>query len=152
MKKRESCRAIIFKENKIIVMYRNKQNREYYTFIGGGKNEGETNSECVAREVYEELGINVEPQREIYFYENETTIQHFILCKWISGEFGTGSGEEFDLKNITENNFYKPMLIDIDNISKINLMPELISKTLLSDIKNYGYGLSNEIKNLNDFS
>ena len=41
MKKRESCRAIIFSEDKMVVMYREKNDRVYYTFPGGGINEGE---------------------------------------------------------------------------------------------------------------
>ena len=148
MKKRESCRAIIFSKNMLAVMYREKENRVYYTFPGGGMNENETMEECVKRECFEELGITISPKREIYTYENETTIQHFWLCDWISGEFSTGEGEEFELNN--PKGIYIPVLVDNDRIGKIPLMPPIIATELLNDIEKFGQGLSTKIKKLLD--
>ena len=61
MEKRESCRAIIITNNKLVTMYREKDNRVYYTFPGGGVNEGEELIACVVREVEEEFGMVVKP-------------------------------------------------------------------------------------------
>ena len=45
--------------------------QEYYTFPGGGLEEGETLEECAIREVKEEFGINVKVIRKLYELEND---------------------------------------------------------------------------------
>ena len=146
MEKRESCRAIIFKDNKMVAMYREKNGRTYYTFPGGGMDEGETINECVKREVIEEFGIVVKPIREVYTYEDEKTYQHFILCDWESGELGTGEGEEF--QGDASRGVYEPMLIDIENIPNLPLMPPEAAMQVVDDYKSYGKDLDSEVKSL----
>ncbi|MBQ7917756.1 MAG: NUDIX domain-containing protein [Clostridia bacterium] len=146
MEKRESCRAIIFKDEKMVAMYREKNGRTYYTFPGGGMDEGETINECVKREVIEEFGIVVKPIREVYTYEDEKTYQHFILCDWESGELGTGEGEEF--QGDASRGVYEPMLIDIENIPNLPLMPPEAAMQVVDDYKSYGKNLDSEVKSL----
>ena len=143
MEKRESCRAIIFSEDKMVVMYRVKNDRVYYTLPGGGINEGETIENCVIREVKEEFGIDVEPIKEVYLYENEKTIQHFLTCKWLTGELGSGEGEEFQGDN--GKGKYEPMLVENERLSQIPLMPPEVTAMLVTDLKNYGKELRNEV-------
>lgn len=142
MEKRESCRAIIFKDGKMVAMYREKNDRKYYTFPGGGMDEGETIDECVVREVIEEFGITVKPIREVYTYEDHKTYQHFILCDWVSGELGTGEGEEF--QGDEARGVYEPMLIEVENIPNLPLMPPEAASQVYEDYKSYGEGLDTD--------
>lgn len=142
MEKRESCRGIIFSQGKMVVMYREKNNRVYYTFPGGGINEGETKEECVVREVFEEFGINVKPIKEVYRYENEKTIQNFFLSEWIGGTLGTGDGEEF--QGDSSKGIYVPMLVEIERIGQIPLMPPEVTAQLVKDLNEYGISLGNK--------
>lgn len=146
MDKRESCRAIIFKDGKMVSMYREKTGRVYYTFPGGGMDEGETVDECVVREVIEEFGMTVKPIREVFTYEDEKTYQHFILCDWISGEFGTGEGEEF--QGDTSRGFYEPRLIDVKEIPNLPLMPPQAAEEVYKDYIEYGETLNPTTKHL----
>ncbi len=146
MEKRESCRAIIFNENKMVVMYREKNDRVYYTFPGGGMNVGETKEDCVTREVLEEFGINVKPIKEVYRYENDKTIQHFFVCEWVNGNLGSGEGEEFQ-GDVTRG-IYIPMLVEIERLSKIPLMPPEVTTQLIKDLNEFGYGLNKNIINI----
>ncbi len=146
MEKRESCRAIIFNEGKLVAMYREKNDRVYYTFPGGGKNEGESLEACVIREVEEEFGMNVKPIREVYHYEDEKTIQHFFLCDWLSGEFGSGVGEEFQLDR--NKGVYIPMLIECKNLVNLPLMPPEIKDNLVKDLNKFGVNLDKGIKEI----
>ena len=108
MIKRESCRAIVFIDGKLVTMKRVKDGRLYYTFPGGGLENGEPQKDCVVRECIEEFGITVEPVKRIYIYENDKTKQYFYLCNYISGQFGSGVGEEFqDDRNKGEWYVYK---------------------------------------------
>ena len=89
------ARAIIFRGDEIVSMYRERENRVFYSLPGGGAEENETLEDCVKREVLEEFGIIVEPIKQVYIYHNPRSIEYFYICKWISGEFGSGKGEEF---------------------------------------------------------
>ncbi len=142
--RRKSGRAIVFVEDKIVSMYREKGDRVYYTFPGGGMDEGETEQQCVTREVIEEFGMTVEPIKKVYVYEGTKSIEHFYLCKWVSGEFGSGEGEEY--QGDVSRGIYKPMLIAVDEIPNLPLMPPEVAKAFVEDFKNYGHNLADEVK------
>lgn len=146
MEKRVSCRAIIFTDNKIVAMYREKNDRVYYTFPGGGKNDGETFEDCVKREVVEEFGINVNPIKLVYKYEDLKTIQYFYLCNWESGEFGTGEGEEFQVDR--NKGIYIPVLIDTKELKNLPLMPPEVKNILIEDLSKHGESLDIVVKNI----
>ena len=144
--KKNRARAIIFKDNKIVAMYRERENRVFYSFPGGGAEEGETLQECVVREVFEEFGLTVEPIKQVYIYESQYNIEHFFICRWIGGEFGSGTGEEFESTNT--NGIYIPSLIDIDKIPNLPLMPPEIAKEFVIDYATNKEELTNTIKHL----
>ena len=146
MDKRISCRAIIINNGKMVSMYREKGDRVYYTFPGGGKNEDESLEGCVVREVIEEFGMTVEPIKLVYTYEDEKSIQYFYLCKWISGEFGSGVGEEFQPDR--NKGIYIPMMLDLNKLSELPLMPLNVRNTLIEDLKNFGSNLADTTKKI----
>lgn len=125
-------------------MYRERQGRIFYTFPGGGIEEGETEEECIKREVFEEFGIIVEPIKKIYKYENNNNIEYFYLAKWVSGEFGTGEGEEFK-KNQT-NGIYIPTFIKISDIPTLPLMPPEVALAFYNDYLKKGKNIRNNVK------
>ena len=134
MIKRESCRAIVFIDGKLVTMKRVKDGRLYYTFPGGGLENGEPQKDCVVRECIEEFGITVEPVKRIYIYENDKTKQYFYLCNYISGQFGSGVGEEFqDDRNKGE---YEPTLMSITDIPNLPLMPPEVAAAVAEDAVN----------------
>ena len=144
MKERQRVGAIIFFENKIASMYREQEDRTFYTFPGGGMEEDETEEECVVREVFEEFGINVRPIKKLYVYENEGNVEHFYLCEWIDGKFGSGTGEEFQPDR--NNGVYRPTLIEIFDIPNLPLMPPKIAKIFFEDYLENGRQLCNTVK------
>ena len=147
MAKRTSCRAIILEDNGLVTMYREKEDRVYYTFPGGGIDENETHEQCVIRECIEEFGITVEPIRHVYTYENEKTIQHFYLCNWVSGELGSGEGEEFAPDR--NRGIYVPTMMPLKEISNLPLMPPEVAQALVEDIEKYGITLGTGVKVFN---
>lgn len=147
MAKRTSCRAIILEDNGLVTMYREKEDRVYYTFPGGGIDENETHEQCVIRECIEEFGITVEPIRHVYTYENEKTIQHFYLCNWVSGELGSGEGEEFAPDR--NRGIYVPTMMPLKEIANLPLMPPEVAQALVEDIEKYGIALGTGVKVFN---
>ena len=145
--KRISCRAIIIDREKLVAMYREKNDRVYYTFPGGGLEENETEEACVIRECKEEFGIDVEVVRKVYIYNGEKSIEHFFICDWIDGAIGMGEGEEFMPGN--DKGIYMPVLIPMELLSSKPLMPPEVASELIKDYSNNGSKLIDGIKNIN---
>ena len=116
-----------------------KDFQDYYTFPGGGLEEGETTEEGVIREIKEEFGINVKVIRKLYDTNIERLKQRemFFLCEYIDGEFGTGDGPEFsnDPKYI-DSGKYIPEIIKREEVENILLLPPEIRDRLVEDIRN----------------
>lgn len=109
----------------------------YYTFPGGGQEEGETVEEGTKREIKEEFGINVEIIRQLYYLKNEEKEEYFFLCKYIKGEFGTGKGPEFSGdKRYAHRGQYIPEIIKKEEVKNIVLLPDEIKEKLVLDIEN----------------
>ena len=142
--KRARARAIIIHEGKMVSMYRERQGRVFYTFPGGGMEGTETEEECVKREVFEEFGLIVKPIKKVYTYENKNSIEHFYMADWLSGEFGSGEGEEFEENR--NNGVYIPKLIEISDIPNIPLMPPEVASAFYDDYTKYGKDLRNDVK------
>lgn len=144
--KRSRAAAIVLQDGKIVSMYREFNGRKYNTFPGGGMEEGEKEEECVKREVFEEFGIQVEIVKKLYDYEDEKSIEHFYLCKWVAGEFGTGKGEEFQPGR--NRGIYKPMFINVLDIPNLTLFPDSVAKTFYEDYKKFGERLDGKVKKI----
>ena len=115
---------------------RNKEYQEYYTFPGGGLEEGETLEEGVIREVKEEFGINVKVTKKLYELENVklNMKEYFFLCEYVDGKFGTGDGEEFSNNpEYKDSGEYIPEIVKKEEISKIVLLPLEIKEKFLKD-------------------
>ena len=111
---------------------------EYYTFPGGGREGEESLEEGAIREIKEEFGIDVEVIKKLYEMEhpNKKTKEYFFLCKYIGGEFGTGTGPEFsgDPKYIHRGK-YLPEIIGREDVEKITLLPFEIRDQFIEDVK-----------------
>ena len=145
---RISSRAIIFKENKVLLNYRERDNEKYYVFPGGKVEDNETKEKCIIRECKEELGININVKKYVYIVKGKEFIQHFFICDWVSGELGTGNSEEYETSR--KGGIQIPMLIDISKLKELNIVSPFIVRQLLGDIKNYGLELANELKEIDE--
>lgn len=116
---------------------KNKDIQEYYTFPGGGLEDGESLEEGTKREIEEEFGVKVEIVEKLYenYFEKLNQKEVYFLCKYISGKFGTGTGPEFthNLKYIDSGN-YIPEIIKEENISNLLLLPPEIKDKFVEDI------------------
>lgn len=82
---RESSRALVIKDSKILLSY--ERNTGVYMSPGGGVEPGETLEECCVRELKEEAGYEVKPTEHfirIEEYSFETLyISNYFLCEII---------------------------------------------------------------------
>lgn len=108
----------------------------YYTFPGGGIEERESLEDGAKREIKEELGIEVNIIKRLYYLEKKEAIEHFFLCEYISGEFGKGTGPEFSNNPEYEHRGeYIPKIIEKQKVKDIMLMPPEIKEKFVKDIE-----------------
>lgn len=134
--KRESARAIIIEDGKLLCIFRRKiddagNKQEYYVIPGGGVEAGETTRETVTRELKEELGIDIELLGYLGVVEKEKTIEHYYVAKRLSGEPHIG-GEESD--RMSEKNYYEPMFMNIEELKNYNFQGmDLVKRAIAED-------------------
>lgn len=142
--KRTRVAGLVEMENGYALMHRmnvkpkensNQPYGEYYVFPGGGVECEETLEEGVAREVLEEFGIIVEVKEKLYFRQiGEELDEYLFLCKYVSGNLGTGTGPEFsgDPKYV-DRGLYIPTIVPKEEIKNIRLLPEEFKENLIKD-------------------
>ena len=137
--KRESSRAIIIEDGKLLCIFRRKidefgNKKEYYVIPGGGIEAGETTSETAIRELKEELDVDIQLIGYLGVVEKENTIEHYYVAKRLKGEPHI-SGEESE--RMSEKNYYEPMFKDIEELKNCNFQGmDLVERALKEDYVN----------------
>lgn len=116
--------GVIIKDDKILLMGRVKNGREYFVFPGGAVEEGETLKDALAREIKEELNLDAKPDRLLVEMVNLAYQQkeYYYLVKDFHGEVALG-GEEKETMN--KDDQYYPQWFDRTEAFQLpNLYPE----------------------------
>jgi len=122
---------ILIADDCLALMERHKQGRHYFSFPGGGVDEGETDEQAAIREAWEELGIRVEVlQKAAEVVRENKRKQIFFLVKQVGGVFGTGTGEEYDEPN-PEHGTYHPMWMPMDDVLNQNVVPHELAELVV---------------------
>lgn len=127
---RNRAGIILIEENKLALIERHRQGRHYFAFPGGGIDKGESAEQTAIREVREELGIAVEINQkvaEIIF--NQGSQAYFLVTK-ISGEFGTGTGEEYGEYDPAHGT-YLPLWMPLEDVLKKNVVPRELAEVVI---------------------
>lgn len=133
---RNSAKAIVVDEGRILLNRCTSRFGAYYALPGGGQNPGETLMDAVGRELLEETGYRVKPMRLSGVYErisqrrgdNDEKLCHKIyfvfLCSLVSGKAGQP----------TEHDRFQIGLewVNIKDIPTSNLFPHAIRDNILS--------------------
>jgi len=117
------ARGLILKGKKVLVMFRRKNGKEYYVFPGGHMQKGEKPIDTAIREIKEETTIEVKDLKLAFKFINYLKHEkrdYFFIGGWKKGK-PILSGEES--RRASEENYYEPMWILIEDIAKINLLP-----------------------------
>lgn len=88
--------VVLIEDDKVALIERYRNGRHYFVFPGGGANEGESPEQAAVREMEEETGLRVVVTRKVIEIHFDLSTQHYFLVESISGEYGTGKGEEYD--------------------------------------------------------
>lgn len=133
MKIRNSSKAVIIHNNKLLVTKLEEKNEVFYLLPGGGQKPGEMLKECLVRECTEETGYEIEVHELLFvrecFLDKGIHRVEFIFCG-ILKEAGVTDGAVMDKNQIGIE------WIEIENIMEEPLFPVGIR----SLIKSYSKG------------
>jgi len=125
---------ILIEDERVALIERHRAGLDYFVFPGGGVDEGETAEQAAIREAMEELGVEVAIKRKVVVIHFDQSTQVYYLVERVSGEFGTGTGEEFTDSdpNDPEEEIYIPIWMPIDELPRHKkVFPESVAKILL---------------------
>ena len=121
--RRVVARAITFIDDNVLLIERYRKENDimlhYFTIPGGGVEEGEDYSKASIREAKEETGCDIEIVKKLRVEDYPNGRCHWFYAKYLSGTPTLG-GEEKEYNN--PNNSYKVVLINIEDIDKINIL------------------------------
>ncbi|MCX8736741.1 NUDIX domain-containing protein [Lactobacillus sp. B4026] len=127
------ARVIIYNPDltAILLIHRQKKQRNYWVVPGGGAKRSETPRETAIREINEELQIELTSAqlRQLFVIDDE----YFFLTDYRQKAVPDISGEEKERS--TSTNVYRPAWVTLSELLKINLMPPALSNKILAVIK-----------------
>ena len=110
---------VLIQEDKVALIERHRAGLDYFVFPGGGVDEGETTEQAAIREAMEELGIDVVIKQKVAEIQiGQKSRQVYFLVDQVSGEFGSGIGEEYidSDPNDPSEGVYIPIWMPIDEL------------------------------------
>ena len=129
------ARGIIIKDEKVLLMFRKRKDRDdYYVFPGGHMRYGEKPIDTAIREIKEETTIKIKNLKPAYDFINYTDPEqrdYYFIGQWESGK-PTLSGEES--RRCSEENYYEPMWFKISKISELNLYPRAAKEWVMNHL------------------
>jgi len=130
---------VLIEDDKVALIERHRAGLEYYVFPGGGVDIGETSEQAAIREAMEELGVEVAIRKEVAVIQFDQSTQVYFLVDRVSGEFGTGTGEEYTVSDPgdPQEGVYIPVWMSIDELLKQHkVFPANLAKLVLSSKTN----------------
>lgn len=123
----------MIKDDKLLVMYRNKFGNKYVTLPGGGVSLGEKITDAAVREVEEEASIIVENPRLVFidhaeFYGD----QYIFLCDYVSGEPKLAPGTHEEAINKLGKNLYEPGWLALNQLPDVPFLSAELQQAIIN--------------------
>ena len=137
MAHRQSVRAIIIKEQSLLVIKRNKFGMLYYTLPGGGIELGEQPEQTLRREMQEEAGLTVGALRPVFLEDGGDLygVQYIYLCEYQGGEpqlSPTSIEAELSAKG---QNTYEPMWLPMEQLTQVPFRSSSVRDAVLQGMR-----------------
>ena len=120
----DASRAIIIENDQMLLMHRSKEGNQYFTLVGGRKDDNETIEQCLIREVKEETGLDIKEYSYVYYepHREPYNNQHIFVCT-LQPHAGIQLqewSEEAQLnKNVYKDNKHTPMWVPVNSFKSL---------------------------------
>lgn len=114
---------ILIQEDKIALIERYRAGQHYFIIPGGQVEKNESLTAAVIREAFEELGLNVFPEKLVAVVSFFDKPQYYYQVTVTDGVFGAGKGPEMMGLYPEENGTYVAVWKSIDALRSIDLRP-----------------------------
>lgn len=134
---RRAVRAIVIRDDSLLVMHRNKFGKEYDTLPGGNIEVGETPEQALQREVSEETSIIIDNHRLVFVEDagDPYGVQYIFLCNYVSGEPRLAEDSEEAHINKLGQNLYDPRWVRLTELPDMPFLSEKLKAAILSAVK-----------------
>lgn len=131
---RQAVRAIVIKDDQLLIMDRDKFGTKYCSLVGGGVDAGETIEQTLLREMHEETGVVISEPRLVIVEDSGPMhgLQYIFLCDYVSGEPALGLDAEEAKITALGKNLYQPKWLPLSELPEANLLPKELKQTLIS--------------------
>lgn len=130
---RQAVRAIVVKDDKLLVMSRNKFGHKYYALIGGGIDPGETAEFALRREVKEEASLRLGRVQLVFVEETGQPYgtQYVFWCEYVGGEpVLQPDSDEAKIHNMGKN-LYQPVWLPLNQLASAPFMSSELKQELV---------------------
>lgn len=133
----KAARAIVIKDNSILVMKREKFGSTYYTLIGGHVEMGESVEKALLREIHEETMVRVSNPVLTFIESTEAPYgtQYVYVCEYVSGVPMLHPDSDESEINKGGVNMYIPMWVKINKLPSLPFRSEKLKEEILNGIK-----------------
>lgn len=128
-----AARAIVLRDNQILLMKRFKMGDEYYTLPGGRVEKTETPDNAAVREVKEESTIDITEPKLVFIEEAGEPYgdQYIYLCAYVHGEPVLPADSEEAFWTIPGKNTYEPVWYDVSKLMDVNFVSPLLREAIV---------------------
>lgn len=131
-------RAIVFKDNNLLVMKRNKFGTQYYTLPGGAMDMGESADQALQREMAEETGVQLGDARLVFVEDGGEIygVQYIYLANYADGEPHLNPNSDEASINALGKNTYEPLWLPLADLTAASFVTERLKTAILQAIQN----------------
>lgn len=130
---RQAVRAIVIKDQQLLVMHRNKFGQQFYALVGGGVDYGESPEQALYREVAEETGLQIANPRLVIIEDagNVFGMQYIYSCDYVAGEPSLAPDSAEAMIHAAGKNLYTPMWLPLVDLPAVSLLPKELQAVLV---------------------
>lgn len=131
-------RAIVFKDNNLLVMKRNKFGTQYYTLPGGAIDMGESADQALLREMTEETGIQLGDARLVFVEDGGEIygVQYIYLANYVDGEPRLSPNSDEASINALGKNTFEPLWLPLADLKAVSFVTERLKTAILQAVQN----------------